>query len=121
MKKIGAIQKTSLTGDVAGRYTSSIRAWHNVKALTVDPRDPGKADPTCAKIVGYGDEWCIARGVEANVTTTLNLAMEASGRRVKLLGKMDTGGAPTMLPPGTPLVSCPHHLLVDEWRVTMTE
>ena len=35
------------------------------------------------------------------MSTTLNLALEKAGLDVKLLGKMDTGGAPTMLPQGT--------------------
>ena len=85
-----------------GRFASSIRAFSNVKSLTTTIGQPGVADPVCASIIGYGEEWCVEQGRRANVssTGTINTALAAAGYDVKLFGKMDTGGGKTMLPPG---------------------
>lgn len=79
-----------------GRYTSSIRAYSNVKAITVDLYNTSLPDPVCAKIVGYGPEWCVEQGRKANVQSTINLALAEAGWRVHLVGKMDTGGGSAM-------------------------
>eukprot|EP00039_Didymoeca_costata_P024854 m.11737 g.11737 ORF g.11737 m.11737 type:complete len:567 (+) comp4511_c0_seq1:3-1703(+) len=84
-----------------GRYTSSIRAYNNVKAITADVTNSSIPDPTCAKIVGYGPEWCVQQGKLANIKSTINLAFENAGWNVHLVGKMDTGGGPKMNPPLT--------------------
>ena len=45
-----------------GRFASSIRAFSNVKSLTTTIGKPGVADPECARIIGYGADWCIEQG-----------------------------------------------------------
>eukprot|EP00040_Diaphanoeca_grandis_P010099 m.51727 g.51727 ORF g.51727 m.51727 type:complete len:575 (+) comp21492_c0_seq1:126-1850(+) len=75
-----------------GRRTSSIRVWNNVKAITTLIDQPGVADPNCAKIAGYGSDWCIAEGKRQNVTSSIRHALVDLGYDVKLLGKIDTGG-----------------------------
>eukprot|EP00947_MAST-08B_sp_MAST-8B-sp1_P005624 g5624.t1 len=88
-----------------GRRTSTIEAWSNVKALTVDVTDPTQADPACASVPGYTAEICVEMGKrqlpDGQVNGTLNHALSAAGYDVRLYGKMDTGGGPSMLPPGT--------------------
>ena len=85
-----------------GRYSSSIRAFSNVKSLTTTIGHPHIPDPECASIIGYSPEWCIEQGRLANVSAegTINTALQAAGLAVRLFGKMDTGGGQTMLPPG---------------------
>lgn len=77
-----------------GRRTASIRTWNNVKALTSIIGQPEVADSTCARVVGYGAEWCIAEGKKQNVSHlgSIRHALVALGYRVQLFGKMDTGG-----------------------------
>eukprot|EP01084_Bolivina_argentea_P249238 417133_1 len=54
--------------------------------------DPTKADPNCANIIGYGEQWCIEKGKIQNVTTTIKQTMITAGYNVQLYGKMDIGG-----------------------------
>ena len=77
-----------------GRRTASIRTWNNVKALTTMIDAPTVADATCASVVGYGDEWCVAEGKKQNISSlgSIRHALVALGYRVQLYGKMDTGG-----------------------------
>jgi hypothetical protein len=75
-----------------GRRTSNIRVWNNVKALTTLIDAPAVADPTCARIVGYGEEWCVAEGRKQNITSSIRHALVQLGYDVRLHGKMDTGG-----------------------------
>lgn len=77
-----------------GRRTASIRTWNNVKALTSMIGQPDVADKTCASVVGYGTDWCIAEGKKQNISSvgSIRHALVALGYRVQLFGKMDTGG-----------------------------
>ena len=79
-------------GRFTGRRTSSIRTWNNVKALASLIDDPATADPACAKVVGYGPEWCVAEGLKQNVTSSIRHALVGRGYNVQLYGKIDTGG-----------------------------
>ena len=72
-----------------GRYVNNILTWSNVKSITATVDDPSKPDPTCAKIIGYGDEWCVNMGKEQNITTTIKQSMIDAGYNVTLYGKMD--------------------------------
>lgn len=75
-----------------GRRTASIRVWNNVKAIAALIDDPSRPDPVCAKIVGYGAEWCVAEGRRQNVTTSIRHALVSLGYDFQVYGKMDTGG-----------------------------
>jgi len=75
-----------------GRRTSSIRAWHNVKALATLIGNPNQPDPTCASIVGYGKDWCVEEGQLQKVNTSIRHWLEDVGYEVAMYGKMDTGG-----------------------------
>jgi arylsulfatase A-like enzyme len=92
----------SRSSTFTGRFSSSIRAFSNVKSLTATIGKPDVADPNCASIIGYSSEWCVEQGRLANVsgTGTINTALAATGYDVHLFGKMDTGGGSTMMPPG---------------------
>ena len=82
----------SRAGLFTGRRTANIRVWNNVKALTSLIDDPTVPDPNCAKIVGYGAEWCVTEGKKQNVTSSIRHALVDLGYDVHLIGKMDTGG-----------------------------
>ena len=102
-----------------GRYSSSIRAFSNVKSLTATIGHPHIPDPECASIIGYSPEWCVEQGRLANVSAkgTINTAIAAAGLAVHLFGKMDTGGGRTMLPPGA-TASGYHVAHHADWRHT---
>ena len=102
-----------------GRFTSSIRAFSNVKSLTATIGQPDLPDPDCASIIGYSAEWCVEQGRLANVssTGTINTCLAAAGYDVHLFGKMDTGGGETMLPPGA-TASGYHVSGHGDWRHT---
>lgn len=69
-----------------GRRTASIRTWNNVKALTTMIGAPAVADATCASVVGYGYEWCVAEGKKQNVSSlgSIRHALVDLGYRVQL-------------------------------------
>ena len=69
-----------------GRRTASIRTWNNVKALTSMIGAPAVADATCASVVGYGYEWCVAEGKKQNVSSlgSIRHALVDLGYRVQL-------------------------------------
>eukprot|EP01084_Bolivina_argentea_P075266 136452_1 len=75
-----------------GRFINNILAWSNVKSITATVDDPSKPDPICAKIIGYGSDWCVNMGKQQNIKTTIKQSMIAAGYDVQLYGKMDIGG-----------------------------
>ena len=70
-----------------GRYINNILAWSNVKSITATVDDPTKPDPTCAKIVGYGAEWCVNMGKQQNISTTIKQSMIAAGYDLLCMAK----------------------------------
>eukprot|EP01084_Bolivina_argentea_P249239 417134_1 len=83
---------TSRSSMWTGRYVSNIQVWSNEKSLTAQVENPNKADPNCAKIVGYGEQICVELGRRQNVTTTIKQSMISADYNVQLFGKMDIGG-----------------------------
>eukprot|EP01084_Bolivina_argentea_P249236 417130_1 len=75
----------------AGRYVNNILAWSNSKSLAAQVEDPSKADPNCAQIIGYGEQWCIDMGKQQNVTTTIKQSMISAGYDAQLYGKTAFG------------------------------
>ena len=86
-----------------GRRTSSLEAWSNVKPLVVDVMDPTKADANCVHVPGYDEARCVEMGRRQRLVpnATINHLLANGGYDVRLYGKMDTGGGPSMMPPGT--------------------
>eukprot|EP01084_Bolivina_argentea_P098730 177433_1 len=76
----------------AGRYVHTIRTWSNSKSLAALVEDPTKPDPQCARVVGYGSQYCVEMGQKQNVNTTIKQSLELAGYNVILYGKMDIGG-----------------------------
>ena len=73
----------------SGRFINNISAWSNVKSLATQVENINAADPSCAKIIGYGEQVCIELGQKQNVTTTIKQSMISAGYTVQLYGKMD--------------------------------